>query len=456
MGGEGMIATNGTPATTMRELLQDWEKREILLRVKKEVDPRYELGAVVKKFNGKQPFIFEKVKGYSSSMVAGLGGDRALVADSIGIHPSQFIPKIIDSIVNPIPTRLVGTGPVHDNVVQGPFDLEDLFPIPVFHAEDSGGYYVSGILVVKDSSGRKRYTSIRRMQFLGENRTNILITSPELNEQYAEFEKRGEPMEVAVMFGVVPAVVLSSQISTHLYHADKLDVAGALLGSTLDVVQCKTVDLEVLAEAEIVLEGRMLPHEREQEGPFGELAGYYGEVSPQPIIEFSAVTYRNDAICQTIFPSSYEERLPMGLVREAVLFNTVRQVVPNLKDVHLTIGGVARYHAIIQIEKRSEGDAKQAALAAFASDKDLKHVVVVDDDVNIFDPEDVEWAIATRVQADQDVFIVPGAKGSPLESSHNLRGVSAKMGIDATYPLEASRMFRRTSVPMEVDLNDYL
>ncbi|WML48237.1 UbiD family decarboxylase [Neobacillus sp. PS3-34] len=334
--------------------------------------------------------------------------------------------------------------------------MADLFPIPTYHADDSGAYYVSGILVVKDLSGRKRYTSIRRMQYLGGNRTNILITSNELKEQYAHFEKLGEPMEVAVMFGIVPAVVLSSQISTHLYHTDKLDVAGALLGQSLDVVKCKTVDLDVLAEAEIVLEGRMLPHEREMEGPFGELAGYYGFRSPQPIVEFSAVTYRNNAICQTIFPSSDEEKLPMALVREATLFSTVRQVVPNIKAVHIPMGGVARYHAVIQIEKKSEGDGKQAALAAFASDKDLKHVVVVNDDVDIFDSDDIEWAVATRVQASEDIFIVPGAKGSPLEASHNLKGVSDKMGIDATYPLGKEELFKRTSIPVKVTLEDYL
>ncbi|MBU8878562.1 UbiD family decarboxylase [Bacillus sp. FJAT-29790] len=441
---------------TMRALLDDWENRGLLYRVKKEVDPRFELGAVINTKNGKRPFLFEKVKGYQSSMAAGLGGDRELLADSIGIDSSDLIPKIIDSIVNPIPTTLKETGPVQENLVTGDFDLADLFPIPTFHAEDSGAYYVSGILVVKDLTGKKRYTSIRRMQYLGGNRTNILITSPELLEQYAHFEKRGEPMEIAVMFGVVPAVVLSSQISTHLYHTDKLNVAGALLGQSLDVVQCKTVDLEVLADAEIVLEGRMLPHEREMEGPFGELAGYYGFRSPQPVVEFSAVTYRNHAICQTIFPSSFEERLPMALVREATLFSTVRQVVPNITGVHIPMGGVARYHAVIQIKKKSEGDGKQAALAAFASDKDLKHVVVVNDDVDIFDSDDVEWAVATRVQAVSDIFIVPGAKGSPLESSHNLRGVSDKMGIDATYPLGKEELFRRTSIPFEVNLEDYI
>lgn len=441
---------------TMRGLLDDWENRGILYRIKKEVDPHYELGAVVNTKNGKQPFLFEKVKGYQSAMAAGLGGDRGLVADSIGVHPTELIPKIIDSIVNPIPTTLRETGPVQENLVTGDFDLADLFPIPTFHAEDSGAYYVSGILVVKDITGKKRYTSIRRMQYLGGNRTNILITSPELFDQYSYFEKQDQPMEIAVMFGVVPAIVLSSQISTHLYHTDKLDVAGSLLGQSLDVVRCKTVDIDVLAEVEIVFEGRMLPHEREMEGPFGELAGYYGFRSPQPVVEISAVTYRNNAINQTIFPSSFEERLPMALVREATLLSTVRQVVPNIKSVHIPMGGVARYHAVIQIEKKSEGDGKQAALAAFASDKDLKHVVVVNDDVDIFDSDDVEWAIATRVQAANDIFIVPGAKGSPLESSHNLRGVTDKMGIDATYPLGKEELFKRTSVPIEINLEDYI
>ncbi|MCA1029850.1 UbiD family decarboxylase [Bacillus timonensis] len=442
--------------TNIRDLLTNWQRKGFVHRVKKEVDPKYELGAVINSLNGKHPFYFEKIKGYTSPMVSGLGGDRVLVADSIGIDKKDFVPKIIESIVNPIPTTKVGTGQVHENVVMGPFDLEDFFPIPTYHALDSGQYYVSGILVVKDLTGKKRYTSIRRMQFLGHNRTNILITSPELNEQYKTFEERGEPMEVAVMFGVVPAVVLASQISTHLFHADKLDVAGALLGESLPVVQCKTVDLEVLADAEIVLEGKMLPHVREMEGPFGELAGYYGTRTPQPVIEFSAITFRNQAIAQTIFPSSYEERLPMALVREATLFSTVRQVVPNIQAVHISLGGVGRYHAVIQIDKKTEGDAKTAALAAFASDKDLKHVVVVNHDVDIYNHEDVEWAIATRVQADTDIFIVPGGKGSPLESSHNLRGVTAKMGIDATYPLDQAEMFQRTHIPFDIQLEDYL
>lgn len=441
----------------VRELLDDWDSRQLLYRVRREVDPLFELGAVLKTKNGAKPFLFENVKGYDVPMVAGTGGCRDLMADSMGIKTEEIIPHMIDALVNPIETNLVSTGPVHENVVTGPFNLDDFFPIPTFHEKDCGPYYVSGVLVVKDMEGKKRYTSIRRMGFLGGNRTNIVITSPELQRQYAHFEEKGEPMEIALMFGVTPAVVLASQYSTHLYHADKLNLASALTGQSLDVVKCKTVDLEVLAEAEIVMEGKIIPHERDPEGMFGELGGYYGGNEPQPIVEMSAITFRDNPISQTILPASAEERLPMCLVREMTLFSTVRQTVENVKAVHIPMAAAARLHAVIQIDKKTEGDAKQAALAAFASDKDLKHVVVVDDDVDIFDANDVEWAIATRSQAAQDVFIVSGAKGSPLESSHNINDVSDKMGIDATVPLDQKEAFERTSIPIKVDnLEDYL
>lgn len=444
--------------TSIRQLIDYWDQTEKLVHIKKEVDPLYELGAVINAWEGKQPVYFEKIKGYNMPMVAGFGGDRITLADSIGSAPEQLVSRLIDAIVNPIPTTKSAIGPVHDNVVLGEFSIDDFFPIPTYHEKDAGPYLVSGVMVVKDPAGGKRYTSIRRMQYLGGNRCAICITSPELNNQYRALEARNEPLEFAVMFGVVPAVVLSSQISTHLFHADKLDVAGALLGASLPVVQCKTVDIEVLAEAEIVLEGKMLPHERYPEGPFGEVGGYYGVVEDNPIVEFTAITYRNQPIAQTIFPSSFEERIPMSIVREANLLNAVRQTVPNVLDVHVTATSVARLHAIIQIEKKTEGDAKQALLAAFSSDKDLKHTVVVNEDIDIFDPADVEWAIATRMQADTDLFIVPGAKGSPLEPSHNLRGVSAKMGMDATYPLAEKERFIRTSIPVPASFNvkDYL
>ncbi|WP_019908488.1 UbiD family decarboxylase [Paenibacillus sp. HW567] len=442
----------------IRELLAHWEQTGKLLYIRREVDPRFELGAVIKAVKGAHPLVFQKVKGYDMPMAAGLGGSKELMAESMEMLPAELLPRLIEAVVHPLPTRSREQAPVHDNVLTGRISLRELFPVCTYNALDSGAYYVSGVMVVKGADGHKRYTSIRRMQLLEGNRTSILISSPELFQQFREFEERGEPMEAAFMFGIVPAVVLASQISTHLFHADKLEVASALLGTPLEVVRCKTVDLEVLAEAEVVFEGRILPRVREPEGPFGELGGYYGPRTEQPVVEFSAVTYRNSPIWQTILPASHEEKLPMAISREIALLGSVRQVVPGVQDVHISMGGIGRYHAVIRIRKVNEGDGKTALLAAFASDKDLKHVVVVDEDVNLLDPLDVEWAIATRVQADLDTFIVAGAKGSPLEPSHNLRGVSAKMGIDATFPLAEAEHYRRTHIPgqEEIDLARYL
>ncbi|AIQ60910.1 UbiD family decarboxylase [Paenibacillus borealis] len=442
----------------MRQLLEHWERSGRLLRIRKEVDPKFELGAVIKAVKGRQPMVFQKVKGYSVPMAAGLGGSKELLAESMGMQPEDLLPRLIEAVVHPLATKNREQAPVQENVITSRINLRELFPVCTYNALDSGAYYVSGVMVVKGADGQKRYTSIRRMQLLDGNRTSILISSPELFQQYREFEERGAAMEAAFMFGIVPAVVLASQVSTHLFHADKLEVASALLGQQLEVVRCKTVDLEVLAEAEVVFEGRILPRVREPEGPFGELGGYYGPRTEQPVVEFSAVTYRNNPVWQTILPASYEEKLPMAIAREIALLGSVRQVVPGVKDVHITMGGVGRYHAVIRIRKVQEGDGKTALLAAFAGDKDLKHVVVVDEDVNLLDPLDVEWAIATRVQADLDTFIVTGAKGSPLEPSHNLRGVTAKMGIDATFPLAEAEHYRRTSIPgqEEIELASYL
>jgi UbiD family decarboxylase len=436
----------------LRSFLQILEKQGLLKHVKKKVNSEHEIAALLKKTKGEIPLYFEQVDNYDCPLVAGLGGTRENIAVNLGVRPSQLVECLAQAIANPLPVNHIKTGPVHDNVVKMPFDLDKYFPVLRYNELDSGRFLVSGVMTAKDISGKKLYTSIRRMQYLGGNRCCLLVTSYEMKQQIQYFEKLKKPMEIAVMFGVSPAVVLGSQISTHYYRVNKLDVTGALLGYPLDVVHCKTVDIDVLASAEMVLEGKLMPWIKEVEGPFGELGGYYGNISYQPVVEFTAMTFRNNPLAQTILASSCEEKLPEALSREVALISGIRQTVPGIKAVHITMPGVGRFHAIIQLDKMAEGDGKQALLAAFSADKDLKHVVAVDCDIDIFNPEDVEWAIATRMQADVDVFIVPGAAGSPLEPSHNLRGITAKMGIDATCPL-GKKEFRRTHIPGEEQIN---
>jgi 2,5-furandicarboxylate decarboxylase 1 len=225
----------------------------------------------------------------------------------------------------------------------------------------------------------------------------------------------------------------------------------------LKLVKCESVDLEVPAESEIVLEGRILPDVRENEGPFGEYPKYYGPPTLKPVVELTAMTTRRNPIYHTIVPATLEHLLIGSVSREGGMLEVIRAAVPNTVAVHLTPGGTCRYHAVVQIDKRHEGEAKNAMMAAFASSQEIKRVVVVDKDVDIFDPVEVEWAIATRFQAGRDSTIISRALGSKLDPSGE-DGVSDKLGIDATVPLGADPFrYERIRIPGEekIDLESY-
>jgi UbiD family decarboxylase len=441
----------------LKELVTEYEGKNMLAHIKRKVSSEFEMMAVLKKSHGKIPMCFEQVDNYSCKTITGMGGTRETLAGSMGISPEHLRDHLTNAIIHPIPVTKVTQGKCQENVVMAPFCLDNYFPVLKHYEKDNGRFVISGMMVAKNIEGDRVYTSIRRMYYLGENKMTLLVTSNEMKDQLAYFEKEQKPMEFAIMFGLVPAVILGSQISTHLYNANKLDVSGALLGKSLEVVPCKTINLDVLADAQVVLEGKVYPWKKQTEGPFGEMVSYYGKVSELPICEFSCMTFQNNPLWHTFFPSGSEEKLPMAIAREVNLFQTISMTVPNVKQVHITSGGGGRFHAVVKVAKKLESDGRQAALVSFASDKDLKHVVIVDEDVDIFDMEEVEWAIATRVQADKDIFIVSGAAGSPLEASHLLHYVTAKVGIDATCPLGDTR-FQRTSVPKEheIRLEDYI
>ena len=264
-------------------------------------------------------------------------------------------------------------------------------------------------------------------------------------------ERKGQPLQVALVIGVDPLTLLASQAIVPL-DADELEIAGALQRRALPVVKCLTSDVRVPAEAEIVIEGRLLPEVREPEGPFGEFPQYYSEPAARHVIEVDVVTHRTDPIFHTIVGGGREHILLGAIPREATLLANLRRNFPNVLDVHLPPGGVGRYHLYVQIRKRQEGEGKNIILGALAGHYDVKHVVVVDEDVDIHNPTEVEWAVATRFQADQDLVIVPNSQGSRLDPSTR-DGVGAKMGLDATKSLAASEMqFKRIRIPGEEDL----
>ncbi len=440
----------------LRATLEKLKNLNDLLECKKNVSSEYELGAVLKHFNNKTPILFNNVDGDKKRAIGGLYGNRDIIYNLMGLDKKNRIDKFISALVNPKDYKVVKDGPVKENIVKRNIDLKRLFPIPKFNEKDSSRYITAGVLVVKDNEKDEYYTSIRRFQYLGGNKLSVLIASKKLMNDFLKKEKQNQPMEVAIVLGYDAEFLLASQYSTDLYGVDKYRIDSALRDEPLELVKCETVDLLVPAYCEIVLEGRIVPGKREPEGPFGELMGYYGIEKPQPIIEIDAVMYRNDPIFQIAFPCR-EEHVSNGMIREIELYTNLNKVV-DVSDVYVTEGGGYRFNAVASIRKHNIGDGKSAIISGLGYNSELKQIVIVDDDVDIYDPQEIEWAITTRAQASNDFVIIPSALGSALEPSHTINGTSDKVGIDATKPITGDiERFERTKIPGfdKIDINKY-
>jgi 2,5-furandicarboxylate decarboxylase 1 len=426
-------------AKSLRTWLNHLRETNEIAVIDQNVSLKHEIAAITKKLDGHKAAYFSNVEDYDVPVVAGIATTRKQFADALNINEDELHDKFLEALDSPLPCEVVSSdeAPVHENIILGDdVDLMKIFPIPVHHEKDSGYYISSGLSIAKDPKTGNQNVSIHRLQVSGKNRLGALILPRHLYNFYKNNEDKGEPLEIAIVIGVDPVKLLASQAIAPLGQ-DEMEIAGALCGEAVPVVKCKTINVNVPAYAEIVLEGRILPHVKEPEGPFGEFPKYYGERSDKEVIEITAITHRNNPIYQTIVPASYEHLLLGGIPRESSLLKALRDTIPTVRDVHLTLGGTCRYHLIASMKKRNEGEAKNVIFSAFAGHYDVKHVVVVDEEIDIYDLEEVEWALATRFQAEKDLVVVNGALGSKLDPSTN-DGVGSKLGFDCTVPINST------------------
>ncbi|SFD94689.1 2,5-furandicarboxylate decarboxylase 1 [Bacillus sp. OV194] len=446
-------------ARTFRTWLAHLESTGRLVAIDKKVSLEYEVAAVAKKLDGKKAVYFSNVENYGMPVVSGICSTRDDFAEALETDQYGIIPKFTEAVTSPKACRKVSNqdAPIKENIITENIDLLKTFPIPVHHEMDSGNYITAGLFITRDPVTRKQNVSIHRLQISGKDKLGVLLLPRHTFHLYKQAEEEGRALECAIVVGVDPVTLLASQASTP-FGIDELEIASALRSEPLETVRCETVDIDVPAYAEIVLEGKILPHIREPEGPFGEFPKYYGPRSDKEIVQLTAVSHRKDPIFYTIIPAGYEHLLLGGIPREASLIQSVRQTVPSAVAVHMSPGGTCRYHAVVSIKKRNKGEAKNAILAAFANSFDIKHVVVVDEEVDIFNMEEVEWAIATRFQVDKDLVVVEGAQGSKLDPSTN-DGFGSKTGFDCTVPLNSEPMrYKRISIPgyANMDIQEYL
>lgn len=431
---------------TLRAYLKRLEQQGRLLKVSQPIPKEYDLAGVLKRLEP-EPVLFQQVQGSHFPVAGNLFCGKAAFADYFGIAPGEIIPLLARAIDERSPCEVVNTAPCQEVILHQP-DL-DLLPVPL-HCHGDGGNYISAGVVV---AGHPRYGQNldfhRCMQF---SKTEMAMRVVRGRHFDAYLEELGQ-VDVAVCVGNAPSVLVAAATSVEK-GIDELEIANAL--EPLQVVHACSVDLYVPAEAEFVLEGTVYRDRRHPEGPFVDLTETQDVVRQEPIFVLKAITHRRDAIWQALLPGGLEHKLLMGMPREPTIFSKVNEVARCL-DVNVSPGGCSWLHAIVQIDKQSEGDGPNAIQAAFAGHRSCKHVFVVDADIDIYDPLQVEWAMATRFQGDVDMIVKARETGSSLDPSGGSgTHLTTKIGFDLTRPLSAAgKSFEKASFP-QVDLEKYL
>ncbi|UTB33786.1 MAG: UbiD family decarboxylase [Methanobacterium sp. ERen5] len=424
----------------MREFLKVLEDDFNVINIDDEVTTQYEVSKIMKD-HPKDVLIFNNVKESDMGIISGICNTREKIAKSISVTVPEITARIVEATEKPTPIEVVEMAS-KNFAYSKQADLGEL-PIPTYYKKDGGAYITAGVIIAKDPETGVRNASIHRMLVKDKDHLGVRIVPRNLYTYYKKAEEMNEPLEIAIAIGMNPASLLASCTSIPIT-ADELEVANTFQNGEMKLVKCETVDLEV-PDCEILLEGKILAHERDSEGPFVDLTDTYDVIRQEPIIKLEKMHYKENPLYHAIMPAGNEHKLLQGLPQEPRIYKAVQNTVPTVRNVVLTEGGCCWLHAAVSIKKQTPGDGKNVIMAALAAHPSLKHCVVVDEDVDIFDTDDLEYAIATRVRADEDMLIVPGARGSSLDPRATPDGTTTKVGIDATKLLDKLEKFERVS-----------
>jgi 4-hydroxy-3-polyprenylbenzoate decarboxylase/2,5-furandicarboxylate decarboxylase 1 len=427
------------PYPDLRAFLDRLEAVGDLAHIKRPVDTRFEIAAGIRRMSDTSgPALwFENVTGHDMPVVGSLFSDRrkALLALDVA-SPAEGNEKFLKGLHDPIPPTTVASGVCQEVVHTGDdIDLMRL-PLPVYSEKDGGAYVTVALEISTDPIDGGRNASIYRLMRLDRNHLAVMShVFQGLGTHIAHAEQRGQPLDLAIVNGVDPVLLYASQAKVpHGFF--EIDIAGGINGAPVEMVKCRTVELEVPATAEIVIEGRILPGERVEEGPFGEFTGYYGARELNPVMEVTAITHRRDPVFlagMTGVPPT-DNHVLKSFAYESVLYENLRAVFPEVTAVSFPEWGGVQYAAVIALRQRYKGQARHVILAALGDSSRPKWVITVDDDIDVHDSEQVLWAAITRGQPAEDLITVPGVAGGPLDPSAPEKEVISVMGFDATRP----------------------
>lgn len=429
-----------------RTYLQKMAEQSRLLQINSPVSTHLEAAGILHALEP-EPVLFQQVLESSFRVAGNLFTSKAVIADFFDVPVNEIIPFLVSAIKQPAPPQKVSAGVCQEEVITNP----DLNQLPIlFHTAEDGGKYISAGVVIAAHPEHGQNLDFHRCMQISRNQLAVRVVK---NRHFDRFLLERKNLEMAVCIGLPANILLAAATSVQI-GVNELEIANAM--QALQVVKAKTIDLWVPAACEFVLEGVISLDRVHREGPFVDLTGTYDIVREQPIFEVHTITHRSNPIWQALLPGGLEHKLLMGMPREPTIFQKVNEVA-QCRDVHITPGGSSWLHAVVQIEKQHEDDAKAAILAALAGHRSCKHVFVVDTDIDIYDPHQVEWAMATRFQGDRDLVILPPEQGSSLDPSADpANHWTTKIGFDLTRPLDAPPKHFRKAVFPGVDLEAYI
>ncbi|MCD6247616.1 MAG: UbiD family decarboxylase [Candidatus Diapherotrites archaeon] len=433
---------------SFRGFLQALERSQKLAKIEKPVSKELEAAAILKELDGKA-VLFENIKESEFKVAGNVFSSKELIASYFGCKQEELIKKMIGALNNPTKPNIVDKAPCQEVVInENEVDLDKL-PILKHTRIDGGNYITAGVFIARDAEHGLNASFHRCMQ-LDKKRFSVRVCERNLYE----FLKRNDnELKVAVCIGN-PANVLLAGATSPAIGQFELEIANSL--QNLSLVKAKYADVLVPAESEFIIEGILTMNELEDEGPFLDLTGTRDIIRKQPVLKVKKITHRKQAIWHALLPGGNEHGLLMGMPREPTIFNEVNKVAKCI-NVNITQGGCSWLHAVVQIEKESDEQIKKVIDAAFKGHGSLKHVFVVDKDINPNDMQAVEWCLATRFQADKDLYLYPKEKGSSLDpSAEQPSRKTCKVGFDLTVPLARdSKHFEKVQYE-KVDLKKFL
>jgi 2,5-furandicarboxylate decarboxylase 1 len=411
---------------TFRDYIEKLDNDKKLRKVDIEVSKRLEISGILKEMEP-TPVLFNNVNGSEFRVAGNLFCTKYVIASYFGVSPADLIQLLSKAIIERSEPELITNAPCQE-IIEPNVDLDKL-PI-LFHCENDGGKYISSAVVVtRDPEYGQNLDFHRAMQF-SRNKFSTRIVR---GRDFHTFLERNDELEVAFCIGNTPNIMIAGATSVEI-GVDELNIANAL--EPVKVVKATSVDLHIPAEAEFILEGKVYLNERHLEGPFVDLTETYDTIREEPVFEVKKITHRKDAIWQALLPGALEHKILMGMPREPTIFKKVTEQGVKCLDVNVSPGGCSWLHAIVQIDKKDEDDGKKAIKGTFEGHTSCKHVFIVDKDINIYDPNSVEWAMATRFQGNKDLIIKDREPGSSLDpSAEPGTKMTTKMGFDLTKPV---------------------